>query len=42
MNNGDIYHWCDVGCHINKKGRPRLKEYIKIVKENKNGCLFFL
>ena len=41
MNNGDIYHWCDVGCHINKKGRPRLKEYIKIVTENKNGCLFF-
>ena len=41
MNNGDIYHWCDVGCHINKKGIPRLKEYIKIVTENKNGCLFF-
>ena len=20
MDDGDIYHWCDVGCHFNKKG----------------------
>ena len=41
MNNGDIYHWCDVGCHFNKKGVKRLKEYIDIVKNNQNGFLFF-
>ena len=41
MNTGDIYHWCDVGCHFNKDGINRLKEYIKIVANNINGCLFF-
>ena len=41
MDDGDIYHWCDVGCHFNKKGIWRLKEYIEIVKKDKNGCLFF-
>jgi hypothetical protein len=41
MNEGDIYHWCDVGCHLNKNGVSRLKEYIEIVKKDKNGCLFF-
>jgi len=41
MNTGDIYHWCDVGCHLNKNGVSRLKDYIDIVKKDKNGCLFF-
>ena len=41
MNNGDIYHWCDVGCHFNKNGVSRLKDYINIVNKDKNGCLFF-
>ena len=41
MKEGDIYHWCDVGCHFNKRGKHRLKEYIEIVTNNKNGCLFF-
>lgn len=41
MEEGDIYHWCDVGCHFNKNGILRLKEYIDIVKKDKNGCLFF-
>ena len=41
MNEGDIYHWCDVGCHFNKKGIWRLKEYIDIVEKDSNGCLFF-
>ena len=41
MNEGDIYHWCDVGCHLNKNGIPRLREYIEIVKKDNNGCLFF-
>ena len=41
MNTGDIYHWCDVGCHLNKNGISRLKDYINIVNKDKNGCLFF-
>ena len=41
MNEGDIYHWCDVGCHFNIKGISRLKEYIEIVKNDEKGCLFF-
>ena len=41
MNEGDIYHWCDVGCHFNSKGVSRLKEYLDIVIKDKNGFLFF-
>ena len=41
MDEGDIYHWCDVGCHFNKQGVWRLKEYISIVEKDVNGCLFF-
>ena len=41
MKEGDIYHWCDIGCHLNKEGIARLKEYIQIVQKDKNGCLFF-
>ena len=41
MKVGDIYHWCDVGCHFNEKGIKRLKEYIKLVSEDKNGFLGF-
>ena len=41
MDEGDIYHWCDVGCHFNKRGVWRLKEYISIVEKDVNGCLFF-
>ena len=41
MNEGDIYHWCDVGCHFNEKGINRLKEYINIVSKEKSGFLGF-
>ena len=41
MNENDIYHWCDVGCHFNIKGINRLKEYIEIVSKEKNGFLGF-
>ena len=41
MEEGDIYHWCDVGCHFNKNGTLRLREYLEIVSKDKNGCLFF-
>ena len=41
MNEGDIYHWCDVGCHFNIKGVSRLRDYIDLVVNDKNGFLFF-
>lgn len=41
IKEGDIYHWCDVGCHFNVKGILRLKEYIQIVSNDINGFLFF-
>jgi len=41
IKEGDVYHWCDVGCHFNIKGVSRLKEYIDIVQRDKNGFLGF-
>ena len=41
IKEGDVYHWCDVGCHFNIKGVSRLKEYINIVNRDKNGFLGF-
>jgi|TARA_B100001971_G_scaffold16313_1_gene12700 hypothetical protein len=38
---GDIYHWCDIGCHFNINGVNRLKEYIKITSEQTSGFLGF-
>lgn len=35
MNDGDILHYSDVGCHINKNGREKLLEYFDIVNNNK-------
>ena len=41
INVGDVYHWCDVGCHFNYNGLKRLKEYVKIVSTCKSGILAF-
>ena len=41
LNDGDIYHWCDVGCHFNLKGKKRLLEYIEMIKEEPTGFLGF-
>ncbi len=41
MEDGDIYHWCDVGCHFNQNGISRLREYIDIVSKDEKGFLFF-
>jgi len=41
LNEGDIYHWCDIGCHFNIKGKKRLKEYINFVNAEKKGFLGF-
>ena len=42
MKEGDIYHWCDVGCHFNTKGIIRLKEYIELTSKEKNVFWDFL
>jgi len=41
MQQNEIYHWCDIGCHFNINGIKRLNEYIKIVANNKSGLLGF-
>ncbi len=41
INNGDIYHWCDLGCHFNINGKKRLHDYINIVSNDKKGFLGF-
>ena len=38
---GDVYHWCDVGCHFNVQGKKRLEDYINIVLKDENGFLGF-
>ena len=38
---GDVYHWCDVGCHFNVQGKKRLEDYINIVSKDENGFLGF-
>ena len=41
LNEGDIYHWCDVGCHFNIKGKQRLEEYLEILSKEPTGFLGF-
>ncbi len=41
MVDGDIYHWCDVGCHFNLNGKNRLKEYIEFISDYEKGFLGF-
>ena len=41
LNVGDIYQWCDIGCHFNIKGKKRLTEYLNIVNAEKKGFLGF-
>lgn len=38
---GDIIHYADSGCHLNKMGRKRLLEYLEIVKTSFSGVLVF-
>ena len=40
MNEGDILHYLDIGCHLNSKGLLRLSEYIDLLKNSK-GILGF-
>ena len=39
INEGDIYHWCDVGCHFNINGKNKLWQYVDLC--NKKNALTF-
>jgi hypothetical protein len=41
MEDGDILQYTDAGCHLNKKGIKRLREYFKLADLSKTGMLAF-
>ena len=41
LNQGDVYHWCDVGCHFNINGKKRMEEYLDILNMESTGFLGF-
>ena len=41
IEEGDLYHWCDVGCHFNINGKKRLEDYINILSNDEKGFLGF-
>ncbi len=41
VNNGDIIHYVDAGCHINENGKERLKFYIQKLNHSDQGILAF-
>ena len=41
MKKGQILLYLDVGCHLNHRGVPRLREYFEIVSSSSSGILAF-
>lgn len=41
MNDGDYCIYADAGCHININGKPRLEEYLEMIKEDDCGVMSF-
>ena len=41
INDGDIIHYMDIGCHINKTASNRFYEYLDIITDHKNWLLAF-
>ena len=41
MNNGDVLQYTDAGCHLNVSGIERLKQYLALAKNSRNGILAF-
>ena len=41
INFGDYLIYCDAGCTINKKGIPRLYEYIDMIEKSELGIISF-
>ena len=41
MKNGDILHYCDVGCHLHQYARKRLQQYFDRANNSETGVLAF-
>jgi hypothetical protein len=41
VKNGQIVLYLDVGCHLDHRGAPRLREYFEIVSNSNSGILAF-
>ena len=41
IQEGDCLLYIDAGCHLNSRGKKRLKEYFNIVKNNEKGVIAF-
>jgi hypothetical protein len=41
INEGDVVHWVDAGCHMNRRGRWRLQEYFTLADISPTGVLGF-
>ena len=41
VEEGDIVHYLDVGCHLNVNGIERFREYIDIINNENKGILAF-
>lgn len=41
MEEGDLLHYCDVGCHLNADGKGRLLEYFEILSKDSIGLIAF-
>ncbi len=41
LNDGDLVHWIDSGCHLNPVGRQRLREFFAMAEEAPSGIQGF-
>jgi hypothetical protein len=41
LDQGDVLHYCDAGCHFNPAGRSRLEEYFAAAARPSSGILAF-
>lgn len=41
MEDGDLLHYCDVGCHLNLGGKGRLLDYFNILANDSIGLIAF-
>jgi hypothetical protein len=42
LSHGDVLHWIDAGCHLNPRGRWRLREYFEMARDAPSGIHGFL
>lgn len=41
IRNNDVLVYCDAGCMINREGKDRFKDYLKLLKTSETGTLDF-